>query len=89
MKYLAIALTIALGVYGTAASADTGSKHPILTLAMNNSTPEQWIDFPTDSIADTPANQMQREQAKKMEQLNVDLDKALEAKFSREFNAGI
>ena len=87
MKYLAIALTIVLGVYGTAASADTGSERAIMTLAMNNNAPQQWIDFPTDTKADTPISHMEREQAKKMEQLNIDLDKTLEAKFSREFNA--
>jgi hypothetical protein len=85
MKYLAIALTVALGIYGTVANADTGKSLPTLTLAMANTVPEQQIDFPTDT---TPAERMEREQSRKMELLNIGLDKALEAKFSKEFEAG-
>ena len=88
MKYLAIALTVALGIYGTVANADTRKSLPTLTLAMANTVPEQQIDFPTDTKATTPAERMEREQSRKMELLNIGLDKALEAKFSKEFETG-
>jgi len=88
MKYLAIALTVALGLSATAVSASTGSDQPILTLAMSNNAPQQWIDFPTYVKDHSAAEHFEREQLEKMEQLNIDLDKALEEKFSREFSGG-